>query len=72
MSLEKSFEAFVGIMVMLSAALTAFVNPQFVWLTAFIGANLVQQTLTGFCPATMVMRRFGIRSERELALNTRK
>ena len=67
MSLEKSVEAFAGFMVLLSVGLTYFVHPYFVWLTVFVGANLFQQAFTGFCPAAMVMRRMGIRSERELA-----
>jgi hypothetical protein len=67
MSLEKSVEAFAGFMVLLSVLLTYFVHPAFVWLTVFVGANLFQQSFTGFCPAAIVMRRLGIRSERELA-----
>jgi hypothetical protein len=67
MSLERSVEAFAGFMVLLSVALTYFVHPWFVWLTVFVGANLFQQAFTGFCPAAMVMRKFGIRSEKELA-----
>jgi hypothetical protein len=33
----------------------------------FVGANLFQQSFTGFCPAAMVMRKLGLRTERELA-----
>lgn len=68
MSLERSVEAFAGFMVLLSVVLTVFVHPGFVWLTVFVGANLFQQAFTSFCPAAMVMRKFGIRSEKELAL----
>jgi hypothetical protein len=67
MSLERSVEAFAGFMVLLSVALTHFVHPAFVWLTVFVGANLFQQAFTGFCPAALVLRRLGLRSERELA-----
>jgi hypothetical protein len=67
MSLERSVEAFAGFMVLLSVVLTVWVHPGFVWLTVFVGANLFQQAFTGFCPAAMVMRKFGIRSEKELA-----
>ena len=67
MSLEKSVEAFAGFMVLLSVTLTYFVHPAFVWLTVFVGANLFQQSFTGFCPAAMVMRKMGVRSEKELA-----
>ena len=68
MSLEKSVEAFAGFMVLLSVALTYFVHPAFVWLTVFVGANLFQQSFSGFCPAAIVLRRLGFRPERELAL----
>ena len=68
MSLERSVEAFAGFMVLLSVALTVFVHPAFMWLTVFVGANLFQQAFTGFCPAAMVMRKFGIKSAKELAL----
>lgn len=67
MSLEKMVTAFAGFMVLLSVALTEFVHPGFVWLTVFVGANLLQQSFTGFCPAAMIMRKLGARSERELA-----
>lgn len=67
MSLERSVEAFAGFMVLLSVALTYLVHPWFVWLTVFVGANLFQQAFTGVCPAAMVMRKMGIRTERELA-----
>jgi hypothetical protein len=70
MSTERALTAFAGLMVLLSLALTQWVHPGFIWLTVFIGANLFQQSFTGFCPATMVMRKvFKLKSEKELALN---
>jgi hypothetical protein len=63
MSLEHAVEAFAGAMVLLSVVLTAFVHPQFVWLTVFVGANLFQQAFTGFCPAAIVLQKaFGLQS----------
>ena len=67
MSVEKGVTAFAGFMVLLSVLLTYFVHPGFVWLTGFVGANLFQQSFTGFCPAAMAMRKLGMKSERELA-----
>ena len=69
MSIERGVDAFAGFMVLLSVVLTQFVHPGFVWLTVFVGANLFQQAFTGFCPAAWVMRKAGLRSERELAIN---
>lgn len=67
MSLERTVSAFAGIMVLLSVALTTWVHPGFVWFTVFIGANLFQQSFTGFCPAAIVFRKMGVKSEKELA-----
>jgi len=62
MSLERAVEAFAGFMVLMSVALTYFVHPGFVWLTVFVGANLFQQSFTGFCPAGIIMRKvFGFK-----------
>lgn len=67
-SLEHAVEAFAGLMVLLSVALSVFVHPGFVWLTVFVGANLLQQSFTGFCPAAIVLRRaFKLKTEAELA-----
>lgn len=67
MSVERGVEAWAGFMVLLSVALTYFVHPNFVWLTVFVGVNLFQQAFTGFCPAAIVMRKCGMKHERQLA-----
>ena len=72
MSLERALTAFAGLMVLLSVVLTQYVHPDFIWFTVFVGANLFQQSFTGFCPATWVMKRFfGMKSERELVFGER-
>ncbi|MCZ4338745.1 DUF2892 domain-containing protein [Shewanella colwelliana] len=67
MSVERSIFAFAGFMVLLSLALTTWVHPNFIWLTVFVGANLFQSAFTGFCPAAMIMKKLGIKSEAEIA-----
>lgn len=59
MTLENAVRAFAGIMILVSVALTAWVSPHFVWLTLFIGANLLQSAFTGICPAARVLRSLG-------------
>ncbi|MBE0693057.1 MAG: DUF2892 domain-containing protein [Aquamicrobium sp.] len=61
MTLDRSVLAFAGFMVLASVVLTVWVSPLFVWLTVFVGANLLQSAFTGFCPAAIVMKRLGIR-----------
>ncbi|MBU2978113.1 DUF2892 domain-containing protein [Alteromonas sp. C1M14] len=71
MSAERALTAFAGMMVLISVVLTVYVSEYFVWLTVFVGANLFQQSFTGFCPATIVLRKvFGFKTEKELALKS--
>jgi len=68
MSLERTIMAFAGFMVLLSLALTYLVHPDFIWLTALVGANLLQSAFTGFCPVGILLRKLGVKSEREQLL----
>ncbi|SEP77203.1 YgaP family membrane protein [Thalassovita taeanensis] len=62
MTLDRSIFLFAGIMVLVSVALTQWVSGYFVWLTVFIGANLMQSALTGACPAAFVFKKLGVKS----------
>lgn len=57
MTLENSIRMFAGFMIWLSLALYYLVSPWWLLLTAFVGFNLVQSSLTGFCPAEMILKR---------------
>ena len=61
MTLDRVVLAFAGFMVLVSLALTVWVSPYFVWLTAFVGFNMVQSSFTGFCPAAMAFKALGVR-----------
>jgi hypothetical protein len=67
MTVERALLAFAGTMVLLSLVLTYFVHPNFVWFTAFVGANMLQSAFTGFCPAVFVMKKLGLPTEAEQA-----
>lgn len=61
MTLDRAVLFFAGVMVLISLVLTTFVSPLFIWFTVFIGVNLIQSAVTGFCPAALVFRTLGIR-----------
>lgn len=61
MSLDRAVMMFAGFMVLVSLALTHWVHPAWVWLTVFVGLNLMQASITRFCPAAMLFRRLGVR-----------
>lgn len=62
MNLDRAVLAFAGVMILLSLALTHYVSPWFWLFTAFIGVNMLQSSLTGFCPAAIVFRKLGVSS----------
>lgn len=62
MTLDRAVFAFAGFMTLLSVILTMYVSPYFVWLTVFVGVNLLQSSITGFCPAAMIFKKIGIKS----------
>jgi len=61
MTIENGVRIAAGIMILLSVILTAFVHSSFLWLTVFIGLNLVQSAFTGFCPAAFLLKRIGLK-----------
>jgi hypothetical protein len=61
MSLDRTVMMFAGVMILLSVVLTAFVSPLWMWFTVFIGVNLIQSSVTGFCPAATIFRKLGVK-----------
>lgn len=61
MNVDRMVIAFAGAVVLLSLALAQFHSRWWLWLTVFVGANLLQSAFTGFCPAARVFRAFGAR-----------
>jgi len=61
MTIDRVVMAFAGTMILSGLLLGRFVSPYWFWLTAFVGANLLQSAFTGFCPLAMILRRFGVR-----------
>ncbi len=60
MKIENIIRALAGSMILISLALSHYMNPNWLWLTAFVGANLLQSAFTGFCPAEMILKKLGI------------
>ncbi|BDG02236.1 YgaP family membrane protein [Anaeromyxobacter oryzae] len=65
MTTERIVRIFAGAFVLTSLALGVdasplFVSPRFLWVTVFVGANLLQSGFTRFCPLEIVLRRAGV------------
>lgn len=49
-----------GTFILLSLALAYFHSPYWLWFTAFVGANMLQASFTGFCPLAKILARLGV------------
>lgn len=59
MTLDRAVLMFAGFVVLLSALLTWLVSDWWLLLTAFAGLNMIQSSVTGFCPAAIVFKALG-------------
>lgn len=60
MSIDRIVLAFAGFMILASLLLGLYVSPYWYWLTALVGANLLQSAFTGFCPLALILRKLGV------------
>jgi hypothetical protein len=60
MTIERWIRFVAGTVVLASLALAHFVSPWFLLMTLFVGANLLQSSLTNFCPLTYLLRALGV------------
>ncbi len=56
---DRIIRRFAGTFVLLSVALGTWVSPWWYAFTAFVGLNLLQSSVTAFCPLEKVLGRFG-------------
>jgi hypothetical protein len=61
MSIDRIVLAFAGSVILLSLALSQLHHLNWLWVTAFVGANLLQSSFTGFCPLARIAKALGAR-----------
>jgi len=59
MSVERIVLAVAGSFILISLLLAHYHNPNWLWFTAFVGANLLQSAFTGFCPMAIILKKLG-------------
>ncbi len=59
MSIDRLVLAFAGVVILLSVVLTQYHSVNWMWLTVFVGANLLQSAFTGFCPLANILKAMG-------------
>ena len=62
MSIDRIVFAMAGTFIIISVLLAQYVNPAWLYLTLFVGANLLQSAFTGFCPLAIILKAMGRKS----------
>ncbi|MGM0541546.1 MAG: YgaP family membrane protein [Pseudomonadota bacterium] len=61
MNIERIVMLVAGFMVLASAILSVWHAPEWIYLTGFVGANLMFSGMTGFCPMVIILRKLGFK-----------
>lgn len=61
MTIDRIVIMFAGFMVLLSLVLGYYFSPYWNLLAAVVGLNLIQASITGFCPFATLLKRFGVK-----------
>lgn len=60
MNIDRWVFRIAGLLVLAGVALAVWVNLHWLWLTVFVGANMLQASFTGFCPLAKILARLGV------------
>jgi hypothetical protein len=60
MTVERALRLAAGLAVLVSLVLAYVFSPYWLWLTAFVGLNLMQSAFTNWCPAMSLFRAMGL------------
>ena len=58
--LERSIRAIAGTFVIISVLLGMYVNINWLWFTVFVGANLLQSSITKWCLMEEILKKLGV------------
>jgi hypothetical protein len=59
MNIDRLVYAVAGSFILVSVILSQIHSPYWLYFTAFVGANLLQSSITGFCPLAVILKKFG-------------
>lgn len=61
MNIDRIVFTVAGLFVISSVLLSIYHNQNWLWFTGFVGLNLFQASLTGFCPLVKILKAFGVK-----------
>ncbi len=62
MSIDRVVMAFAGLVILATVALALFGGQMWaLWITGFVGLNMLQAAFTGFCPLAIILKKVGVK-----------
>ena len=58
---ERIIRAIAGIFILISLLLAVYININWLWFTAFVGANLLQSSITKWCLVAQILDKLGLK-----------
>jgi hypothetical protein len=71
MTIDRTVHLAAGVLVLVSLVLARGHSPHWLWLTAFVGANLLQSGLTDWCLLSRLLQRLGMSDGKACGLAAR-
>ena len=59
MKTQLIIRRFAGTFILASLLLAHYHSPNWLWVTAFVGFNLLQSSFTNFCPLEIILKKTG-------------
>jgi len=59
--IDKYIKGIAGSFIIISLLLAHYINPNWLWFTAFVGANLLQSSFTNWCLLGIILKKLGVK-----------
>lgn len=63
--INRYIRAIAGTFILISLLLAVYVNINWLWFTAFVGANLLQSAFTKWCLMEIILKKLGVKDRKE-------
>lgn len=60
--IDRYIKGIAGTFVLISLLLANYVNPNWIWFTAFVGGNLLQSAFTNWCLMEQILKKAGVKN----------
>ncbi len=65
MSVERLLRGIAGFFILVSVLLAHYHSPWWLLFTAFVGLNLLQSAFTDWCPMMALLKKLGLKAQRQ-------